>query len=175
MSTFYTFWENMIRYRTERVPIFVLMNSATKALKRRAQIALEVGKGQLADSFGNVLDAQTLIGDAKIENGASLTLHITPAQVRSSGGAFATILGDGSFATWGDDGRGGDCSDVQDQLKNAPQIQATCRAFAAILGNGSIATWGDDHSGGDSSAVQHQLKNVQQIQAAPSAFGSHSW
>ena len=141
-------------------------------LKRQAQIALKVSRGRLTDSSGIVLDTYALVRDARIKNGASLTLHVRTAQVQSSHGAFATIVGDGSVVTWGDGGCGGDCSDVQDRLRDVQQIQASPMAFAAILGNGSVVTWGDARNGGDSSAVQHQLKNVQQIQAAPSAFAA---
>ena len=42
--------------------------------------------------------------------------------------------------TWGDAGAGGNCSAVQDQLKNVQQIQASSRAFAAVLADGSVAT-----------------------------------
>ena len=59
--------------------------------------------------------------------------------------------------TWGDADCGGDSSEVQDQLKNVQQIQATAGAFAAILGDGSVVTWGLPDCGGDSSEVQDQL------------------
>jgi len=68
--------------------------------------------------------------------------------------------------------RGGDSSNVQGQLKNVQQIQATDWAFAAVLDDGSVVTWGDPDVGGDSSAVQRQLKNVQQIQATRGAFAA---
>ena len=74
--------------------------------------------------------------------------------------------------TWGEPPSGGDCSAVQDQLKNVQQIQATSSSFAAILANGSIVTWADPRCGGDCSAVQYQLKNVQQIQATDLAFAA---
>ena len=52
-------------------------------------------------------------------------------------GAFAAILDDGSVVTWGHAAGGGDSRDVQDELKNVQQIQATGYAFAAILADGS--------------------------------------
>ena len=66
-------------------------------------------------------------------------------QVRSTGGAFAAILADGSVATWGDPNYGGNSSAVQDQLKDVQQVQGTnCLfgggAFAAVLADGSVVT-----------------------------------
>ena len=49
---------------------------------------------------------------------------------------------DGSVVAWGDPLRGGDCSGVQEQLKEVQAIQAVCGAFAAIRKNGSVVTWG---------------------------------
>ena len=80
-------------------------------------------------------------------------------QIQASYVAFAAILGDGSIATWGNQGRGGDSSSVPDQLKSVQQIQFSRRgAFAAIPGNGSVITFG----GGSSSSVQDQLRNESQ-------------
>ena len=164
------FWSKVVLLSGKTATVKAGLDDEVRVLKCQAEIALGVGKGRLTDSSGNFLDAQTLIRDARIKNGASLTLHINTAQVRSSRGAFASILGDGSVVTWGDDRCGGDSSDVQDQLRNAQQIQVTSRAFAAILGNGSVVTWGDARHGGDNSTVQHKLKNVQHIQATRSAL-----
>ncbi|OLP92984.1 hypothetical protein AK812_SmicGene25140 [Symbiodinium microadriaticum] len=141
-------------------------------LKRRAQTALGVGKGQLVDSSGIFLDASVPIKHARLQNGDSLTLHINRVQVEATYDALAAILADGSVVTWGDAEHGGDSTAVQDQLKHVQQIQASDGAFAAILGDGSVVTWGEACHGGDSSAVQDQLRNVQQIQASSSAFAA---
>ena len=74
--------------------------------------------------------------------------------------------------TWGDRNSGGDSSEVQDQLRNVKQIQATWGAFAAILADGSVVTWGNPLYGGDSSAVQDQLRNVQRVHATYLAFAA---
>ena len=148
------------------------LGETVETLKRRAEIALGVGKGRLLDSAGRVLDGRALIKKAKVRNGDSLTLQLSRVQVQASRRAFAAILSDGSVATWGEAGRGGDSTAVKDQLKNVRQIQASVSAFAAILGDGSVVTWGDAERGGDSSAVQDQLKNVQQIQASFCAFAA---
>ena len=139
-------------------------------LKRRAQTALDVGRGRLLDSSGSVLNACTTVKKAKVLHGDCLTLHINRVQLPASCGAFAAILGDGAIVTWGDAGKGGDSSAVQNQLKNVQHIQASHHAFAGILGGGAVVTWGDAGNGGDSGAVQDQLKNVQQIQACHFAF-----
>ena len=39
-------------------------------------------------------------------------------QIQATRGAFAAILTDGSVATWGDAGAGGDSSAVQHQLRS---------------------------------------------------------
>ena len=44
----------------------------------RAQTALGVGRGQLLDALGNVLDAHALIKDSNLQNGDSLILQILP-------------------------------------------------------------------------------------------------
>ncbi|CAE7808777.1 kidins220b, partial [Symbiodinium sp. KB8] len=108
----------------------------------------------------------------RLQNGDSLTLHITRVKVQASGFAFAAILGDGSVVTWGNPVFGGHSSAVQDKLKNVQQIQASAYNFAAILADGSIVTWGMASDGADSSAVQDQLKNVQQIQASFGDFAA---
>ena len=142
-------------------------------LMLRAQTALgAVGKGRLVDAAGRFLDASELLKNCGVQNGETLTLHISPVQIQASEGSFAAILGDGSVVTWGSAGKGGNSSAVQDQLKNVTQIQASRRAFAAILGDNSVVTWGDAGYGGDSSAVQNQLRNVQQIRASDSAFAA---
>ena len=81
-------------------------------------------------------------------------------QVQGTGIAFAAILADGSFVTWGDQRYGGDSSAVQDQLRSVQQIQATSSAFAAILEDGSVVTWGSPDSGGFCSSVQDQFANL---------------
>ena len=63
--------------------------------------------------------------------------------------AFAVWCARGdSVVTWGVNS-GGDCSAVQDQLKNVQQIEATNTAFAAILPDRSVVTWGDPRCVGD--------------------------
>ena len=72
--------------------------------------------------------------------------------VQATGQAFAAILGDGSVVAWGDPTSGGDCSEVQKQLRGVQQLGATGSAFAAILAEGAVVTWGDPDCGGESSA-----------------------
>jgi alpha-tubulin suppressor-like RCC1 family protein len=79
-------------------------------------------------------------------------------QIQATSDAFAAILADGSVVTWGNPDNGGDCSAVQDQLRNVQQIQATDFAFVAILADGSVVAWGKPESGGDCSTVQDELQ-----------------
>ncbi|CAE6969790.1 Fkrp, partial [Symbiodinium sp. KB8] len=148
------------------------LDETVGALNMRAQTTLGVGRGRLLDSFGNVLDMWAPIKATRVQNGDSLTLQVSYAQVQASWGALAAIMGDGCVETWGDAAYGGDSSAVQDQLKTVQHIQATREAFAAILSSGSVVTWGDARNGGDSSAVQDQLKSVQKIQATSCAFAA---
>ena len=67
---------------------------------------------------------------------------------------------------------GGNSSQVQEQLVNVQQIQATLGAFAAIRSNGTVVTWGDPRFGGHSSQVEEQLTDVQQVQATSGAFAA---
>ena len=66
---------------------------------------------------------------------------------------------------------GGDCSEVQDQLRNVEALQSSLGAFAALK-EGTIITWGDKETGGDSSHVQEQLRDVQHVQATHFAFAA---
>ena len=143
-----------------------------ETLMCRSQTALGVGRGRLLDSLGSVLDAHESIKDSGLQSGDSLILQICPVQACRAASAFATILSDGSVATWGKALLGGDCSAAQDKLANVRQIQATLNAFAAILADGSVVTWGGPRYGGDSSGVQDKLKDVQQIQASSRAFAA---
>ena len=74
--------------------------------------------------------------------------------------------------TWGDLHGGGDCSQMQEQLRNVQHIQATGMAFDAVFVSGAVVTWGDPEYGGDSSQVGEQLRNVQHIQATGMAFAA---
>ena len=152
------------------------LSDTVQTLKRRAQISLGVGRGQLLDSSGRVLDTCAQIKKLKLQTGDSLTLHRRQVRACATGAAFAAILGDASVVTWGDSADGGDSSAMQDRLTKVQQIRAaagvSASAFAAILDDGSVATWGNAVTGGDSSAVQDRLKNVQQIQATGFAFAA---
>ena len=76
------------------------------------------------------------------------------------------------IVTWGHEDHGGDSSAVQDQLRNAQQVQATGKAFAAVLADGSVVTWGNPPYGGDSSKVQDQPRGVHQVQATQGDQGA---
>jgi hypothetical protein len=68
--------------------------------------------------------------------------------------AFALwCCGGSKIITWGDPACRGESSQVQHQLRNVQQVQATNHAFAAILADGSVVTWGEPEIGGDSRAI----------------------
>ena len=108
----------------KRAQVSASLDEQLEQLKRRAQIALRVGKGRLVDLSGIVLDMRAQIEDVNVKDGDSLTLHLTRAQVCGNGRAFAAILGDGSVVTWGNARFGSDSSEAQDQLKNVQQARS---------------------------------------------------
>ena len=56
------------------VSVEVKLDETVATLKRRAQTALAVGKGQLLDASGGLLDDDQSVKVAKLETGTSLTL-----------------------------------------------------------------------------------------------------
>ena len=78
-----------------------------------------------------MLDGARTIRESGLQNDDALNLQMQPVKLlanqRDDGymrrGAFAAILGGASVTTWGHADFGGDCSAVQDQLKNVQQIQ----------------------------------------------------
>ena len=74
--------------------------------------------------------------------------------------------------SWGAPEWGGDCTAVQEQLKNVQQLQATVMALAAILSDGSVIAWGEPERGGDCSAVQDQLQYLKIFQHLQDDFHS---
>ena len=52
------------------------------------------------NSSGSVLDASTLIGQAGVQHGESLTLQIKEVLTQASGEAFVSVLGDGDVVSW---------------------------------------------------------------------------
>ena len=150
------------------------LDASVQSLKRRAQEPLGVGKCRLLNASGSNLEGDAKLVAAGWQMGDFLTLQIGGIQICAGRRTcyWATVLGDGSVVTQGGKFIGCASSDVQSQLKNVQQIQASSAAFAAILDDGCVVTWGDTDCGGDSSAVQDQLKNVQQIQATSGAFAA---
>ena len=116
-------------------------DESVESLRMRAQRALGAGKGRLLTSTGRILDGETTLNMARLEN-LPLTLHVRKVDIQATSLAFAAILGDGSVVSWGNADFGGDSSAVRDQLKNVQHIQATRLAFAAIVGDGSVRVLG---------------------------------
>ena len=64
--------------------------------------------------------------------------------------AFAAIRQDGTAVTWGASFSGGDSAQVEGQLVDVHEIQATHNAFAAIVGpERRVVSWGAANAGGD--------------------------
>ena len=143
-------------------------------LKLLAQKTFGKGFLKLITAEGDALiNPEDSLQAAGIQEEECLTAVAQQANVSATVAAFAVFCcGGNQMVTWGSPDQGGDCSAVQDQLRNVQQIQATDMAFAAILADGSVIAWGNPNYGGDCSRVQCQLNNVQQIQAARSAFAA---
>ena len=107
------------------------------SLLHRAQAALHLtGKFSVLNASGVKLDVEMTIGQLGLQSGDVLTLHTRPVCLAATEAAFAALLGDGSVATWGS--KGGDSSEVKQQLHNVQEIQASEGAFAAITDTGSV-------------------------------------
>ena len=119
------------------------------------------GKGflKLVTFEGHVLtNPEDSLQAAGVQDGEHITAVAQRASLSATTQAFALwCSGSNRVVTWGSPRAGGDCSAVQDQLKNAQQIQATDWAFAAVLADGSVVAWGFGDAG-DCSAVQDQLR-----------------
>ena len=139
-------------------------------LKLLAQKTFGKGFLKLITAEGDALiNPEDSLQAAGIQEEECLTAVAQQANVSATVAAFAVFCcGGNQMVTWGSPDQGGDCSAVQDQLKNVVQVQATDGAFAAILADGSVIAWGNPNYGGDCSAVQDQLRNVQQIQSTRS-------
>ena len=128
-------------------------------LKLLAQKSLGRGFLKLVTANGHVLNnLADSLQSAGVQDGERLTVVAQQPNMIATARAFAMwSCGSNTVIIWGDPDSGGDCSAVQDQLRNVKQIQATNWAFAAILANGSVVTWGDPRYG-DCSAVHDQLQ-----------------
>ena len=60
------------------------LNEEVGKMKRRAQIALGVGRGRLVGASGSVLDASSTIKRARLQSGDCLTLHVNRVTVHAS-------------------------------------------------------------------------------------------
>ena len=88
------------------------LEEAVGTLKRRAETALEVGKGQLVHSSGRVLDVFAPVKHAGLQDDDSLVLHMRRVQVQAARSTFAAVLGDGT------------CNVPGEQLPHVQHIQA---------------------------------------------------
>ena len=85
-------------------------DETVETLRSRAQRALAVGRGRLLSSCGGVVDTAGTLQEATLQNGDTLSLHLSSVYVSGNARAFAAILGDGSVVTWGNAGFGGGCA-----------------------------------------------------------------
>ena len=128
----------------------LLQSSKVGDLRVLAQTSFHCGFLRLVTANIDTLDPGESLQAAGLQDGDHLTAIAIPAKVAETDQAIALwCCGGHRVVTWGDPDRGGDSSEVKDQLKGVQQVHATGRAFAAILADGSVVTWGDRISGGD--------------------------
>ena len=99
---------------------------------------------------GRQLDLTSTICEAGLRDGDVVAAVAQLGKCAATRRAFASHGHGHEVITWGDPECGGDCSQVQKQLRNVQHIQATGNAFAE---SGAVVTWGDPGAGGDSSRV----------------------
>ena len=140
--------------------------SSVEELRLRAQAALSTkGRLRLLES-GAEIEGEMSLSQVGLQTGDRLMLYTRPAAVAATQHAFAAIQGDGSVVTWGNPEFGGDCSEVQEKLRNVQCIQATDAAFAALLADGSVVAWGREKGGIDKGSA------VECIQSTETAFAA---
>ena len=119
----------------KRKSLSIAESSKVADLTSLAQKSFEQGFLKIVPADGHVLDdPNQSVKAAGLQEGDYLTAIVQQAMMAATGRAFAMwCCGGGRIVPWGDPGRGGDSSAVQDQLRNVQQVQATSFAFAAIL------------------------------------------
>ncbi|CAE7880181.1 unnamed protein product [Symbiodinium sp. KB8] len=142
----------------------------------RSRVAEHWGSriSSMAAAGGLQLKHKWTLEVAGLKDGDTVFATLRRPALYSSPGASAVALvhSDGSVRVWGDSEYGGDCSAVQEKLRDVQEVRVSSGACAAILANGSVVTWGDDLSGGDSGAVQEKLQDVVQLFAFRCAFAA---
>ncbi|CAJ1374405.1 unnamed protein product [Effrenium voratum] len=123
-------------------PVSELKAAAQQHFQRRLKLSAQ----------NRPLELTATLGEAGLRDGDLVQALIQPVKLAATAWAFALHVAGGDGVAWGLPDRGGDSSQVQEQLRNVRQIQATSRgAFAAILESGAVVTWGDPRYGGNSS------------------------
>lgn len=90
--------------------------------------------------------------------------------------AFAAIRQDGTAVTWGASFSGGDSAQVEGQLVDVHEIQATHNAFAAIVGpERRVVSWGAANAGGDCILEKLEIFLFQKIGGKMSIIAETWW
>jgi hypothetical protein len=112
-------------------------------LKIEARQKFRRGFLKLVTAGGKPLtDPEQILQDV-IQEGDSITALALKARVAATDWAFALWCRDGSGVTWGHLNLGGDSSEIQDQLRNVSEVQATesafaCRRICHYMGKSSV-------------------------------------
>ncbi|CAE7708032.1 unnamed protein product, partial [Symbiodinium sp. CCMP2456] len=152
----------------------VLPNTPLYEVKWQAQQALNCRLDFLIRQSGCRLREASTLEELGLEDGETVSAATLrrPLPANRLAHAFALVRRDGSLVVWGNQSLGGDCLEVQEQLKEVEDVIFSHGAAAARLANGRVVTWGDQRYGADSSTAQAELHDVRDIRAAYDTFAA---
>eukprot|EP00438_Fugacium_kawagutii_P035126 Skav218766 [mRNA] locus=scaffold1372:238187:253819:- [translate_table: standard] len=106
--------------------VSVLRSGTVRDLKKAVQQSLGRTFLRLAASAGRPMDdPMESLELAGLKDGDAISVVAQQPKVAATGRAFALWSGAGQTVTWGDSDAGGDCSRVQDHLRNVSQRAAS--------------------------------------------------
>ncbi|CAJ1415183.1 unnamed protein product [Effrenium voratum] len=102
------------------MPVSELKAAAQQHFQRR--LRLNTAKGRQ-------LDLTATLSETGLRDGEVVIAFVELGKLAATYQAFAWHGPGGEVVTWGDPEAGGDSRQVQGQLRNVQQVQATCSAF----------------------------------------------
>ena len=101
--------------------LFVDKAENIRRLIAKSWLALHACVALLATERGEILPLSATLQELGVTSNSELTAIVRQTQVFGKFSAFASLKGGRSLGTWGQPGRGGDCSAVQAQLQGDVQ------------------------------------------------------
>ncbi|CAJ1421205.1 unnamed protein product [Effrenium voratum] len=135
-------------------------------LKAKAQQHFQKGLLTLV-AEARILDPDLTLEEAEIHKNSAVLACVEPAKLGSSRWAMVLALHTSMrCAVWGDLKKGGDCRNVQAQLK---QVSSTEGAFVALSEEHRAVCWGESSMGG---RLPDDLGDVRLVRGTSSAFAA---